>query len=87
MTTDPEAVVRAAIAGIAPEADLATLDPDEDMPDALDLDSMDFANLIVAIHNRTKVAIPETDYNKLFTLGGATAYLQDALTRAKRSDG
>ncbi len=81
------ALILELIGEIAPEADPASARDQDDLREVFDLDSMDFANLIVAIHNRTKVAIPETDYNKLFTLGGATAYLQDALTRAKRSDG
>jgi acyl carrier protein len=45
------------------------------MRTALDLDSMDFNNLIIAIHERTGRNIPEADYNKLFTLKGAIAYL------------
>ena len=40
---------------------------------------MDFANLVVAIHKRTGVNIPEFDYRKLFTLGGAIAYVEKAL--------
>ena len=55
----------------------------EDIREAFDLDSMDFVNLIVAIHNRIKVDIPEADYNKLFTLESAIVYLQDTLARAK----
>ena len=45
------------------------------MRSALDLNSMDFNNLIIAIHERTGRNIPEADYNKLFTLKGAIAYL------------
>ena len=63
------------IGGIAPEADLSTLGDDEDMREALDLDSMDFNNLIIALHKRTGIDVPESDYNKLFTMRGAVAYL------------
>ncbi len=62
--------------GIAPEADPASLAVDEDMREALDLDSMDFMNFVVAVHERTGVEIPEADYPKLRTLAGAIAYLQ-----------
>jgi len=48
---------------------------DDDIRETFDLDSMDFANLVVAIHKRTKIDIPEADYNKLFTLKSAVAYL------------
>jgi len=63
------------IGEIAPEADFSSLSDDEDMRTALDLDSMDFNNLIITIHERTGRNIPEADYNKLFTLKGAIAYL------------
>ena len=87
--TDAEirALILELICDIAPEADLASARDQDDIREIFDLDSMDFANLIVAIHDRTKIAIPETDYNKLFTLGSATAYLRDALTREKLRGG
>ncbi len=63
------------IGGIAPEADCATLAGDEDLREALDLDSMDFMNFVVALHERTGIDIPEADYPQLHTLDGAIAYL------------
>ena len=63
------------IGDIAPEADVSSLSDDEDMRDALDLDSMDFNNLIVALHKRTGIDVPESDYSKLFTLRGVMDYL------------
>jgi acyl carrier protein len=69
------ALLAALIGEIAPEADLASLGDDEDMREALDLDSMDFNNLIIALHKRTGINVPEADYNKLFTMRGAVAYL------------
>jgi len=59
----------------------------DDLREVFDLDSMDFANLVGAIHNRLKVNIPKADYNQLFTPGGAVVYLRDALARAKPSGG
>ena len=64
------------IAGIAPEADLSTVGDDEDLRDALDLDSMDFLNVLIALHERTGVTIPEADSGKLRTLRGIVAYLR-----------
>ncbi len=76
--TEPEArsLIAEIIAGIAPEADLATVGDSEDMRAALDLDSMDFMNFVVALHERTGADIPEADYPKLHTLAGAVAYLR-----------
>ncbi|GLI92578.1 acyl carrier protein [Methylocystis echinoides] len=67
------------ISDIAPEADPTSIADDEDIREAFDLDSMDFANLVVAIHKRTGVNIPELDHRKLFTLGGAIAHVEKAL--------
>jgi acyl carrier protein len=64
------------IAAIAPEADTAALPDRADMRRALDLDSIDFTNLIIAIHQRTGIDIPETDYHLLFTMAGAVNYLE-----------
>jgi len=60
---------------IAPEANPATLAGGADLREKLDLDSMDFMNLVVALHERTGVDIPEADYGELRTLNGAIAYL------------
>lgn len=69
------AAVLAALGEIAPEADLAAVDPATSFRDQLDLDSMDLLNLVIGIHGRTGVEIPEADYPKLASLEGAIAYL------------
>ena len=63
------------LAGIAPEADLAGVGDDEDLRAALDLDSMDFLNLVIGLSKGAGVDIPEKDYPRLFTLQGITSYL------------
>jgi acyl carrier protein len=63
-----------AISQIAPEADLATVSDDDDMREALDLDSMDFLNFVIALHKGSGIDIPETDYPKLFTMKGVLQY-------------
>ncbi|MCS6780969.1 MAG: acyl carrier protein [Geminicoccaceae bacterium] len=70
-----ERVVAEVLAGIAPEADLATVKGKEDLREALDLDSMDFLNLVIGLHERLGVDIPEADYPKLFTKDGLLDYL------------
>jgi len=63
------------LAGIAPEADLSTVKDDEDLRDALDLDSMDFLNFVIGLSQRSGVAIPEADTPRLRTMRGLVAYL------------
>jgi len=63
------------LAGIAPEADLATVTDSEDLREALDLDSMDFLNFAIALGEKTGIKIPEADMGHLRTLKGLLAYL------------
>jgi len=67
---------------IAPEADLASVDPGADLREAIDIDSMDFLTFITAIHHRLGVDIPELDYPKLVTLDGAVKYISAHLKAA-----
>jgi len=67
---------------IAPEVDPATVPPDKDLRAELDLDSMDFLNFTIALHERLGVDIPEADLPKLFTLDGGVAYLRGKLAKA-----
>ena len=76
---DIRKVLQEELGNIAPEIDLQKLDPSADLREALDIDSMDFLNFVTAIHHRLKVDIPELDYPKLLTLGGAVKYLQAKL--------
>ena len=73
--TDTRALVANVLAGIAPEADLASVGEHEDLREALDLDSMDYLNFIIGLSQGSGVNIPESDYPRLFTLAGLTAYL------------
>lgn len=70
-------IVMNAILEIAPEADFETLDPDDGLREQLDLDSMDFLNVVIALHETLGIDIPEADYPQLFTLTGAISYLQE----------
>ncbi len=63
------------LAGIAPEADLSSVGDQEDLREALDLDSMDFLNFIVGLSQRSGRSIPEADYPRLYSLRGLLAYL------------
>lgn len=65
---------------IAPEADLETLEPDVPFQEQLDLDSMDFLNLVTGLAEETGVEIPERDYPRMSTLGACIEYLRSAAT-------
>lgn len=73
--TEATAVLRAVLREVAPEVDLDQVGPDEDLTEGMDLDSIDFLNLVIGVHERTGLDIPERDYPKLATVRGWVAYL------------
>lgn len=70
----------AILKSIAPEIDEGELRVDRPLRDQVDLDSMDWLNFLVAVHEQLKVDIPESDYRKLVTLADLVAYLGAKLT-------
>jgi len=75
------AIVIRELSRVAPGTGAAELDPEADLRDALELDSMDFLNLVVALHKALGVEIPESDYPSIRTLRGCTEYLARARSR------
>ena len=77
-----EEIVLKTLGEIAPEADLQHVRRDRNLREQLDLDSMDFLNFIVGLHERLGIDIPETDYPRLATLEGCVGYLVSQKGRA-----
>lgn len=63
------------LSAIAPEFDPAQIVPDRPLRDQVDLDSFDFLNVIIRLHEVLGIDIPESDYGELATLDSATDYL------------
>lgn len=78
--TNARATVLDAIGQIAPEADLGALADDAAIQEAVDLDSLDFLDLVTAVSEATGVDVPERDYPEIATLGGFVRYLAARLT-------
>lgn len=80
VSTASAARIRAAIFSclrqIAPEADPATLAPDANIREALDIDSFDYLNFMIALNTELGVEIPEADYGLLGTLTDLMRYLE-----------
>jgi acyl carrier protein len=72
--------VLAALAGVAPEADAATLRDDVPLRTQVDIDSVDYLNFLIAVHEATGVDIPETDYAQIVTLAGLVDYVAARVT-------
>jgi acyl carrier protein len=75
VSTDVRSAVLAVLGRIAPEADLDALPDDADLREELDIDSIDFLNLMIGIHETLGIDVPEQDYAQCATLAGCVAYL------------
>jgi len=75
-------VVLEIIQDIDDEADFTNLDPSEALRDQLDLDSMDFLDIVMELRKRYQIQIPEADYPQLATLDSCVSYLMPRLKAA-----
>lgn len=73
-----EALVKKHLHRIAPEADLDALKQDDDLGSTLDIDSMDFYRVMVAISEDLDIEIPEEQYGELRTVQNIVAFLETA---------
>ncbi|PKO38955.1 MAG: phosphopantetheine-binding protein [Betaproteobacteria bacterium HGW-Betaproteobacteria-6] len=67
--------VLAIVKRLAPEVDPARIIADKPLRSQIDLDSMDWLNVLATIHEKLGVEIPESDYGKVQTLDSIVAYL------------
>jgi acyl carrier protein len=68
-------VVLDIIADIAPDEDLSNVKPDVRLRDQLQLDSMDFLDIVMELRKRHGIEVPEADYQQLASLDSSAAYL------------
>ena len=67
------------LAAIAPEIEPDDIAPDKPLREQIDIDSFDFLNVIIRLHERLGIDIPEADYARLETLDSTLAYLAQRL--------
>lgn len=77
--TDLRAAFLEDLTAIAPDLDAESIGDSDHLQDDLGLDSMDFLNLVSALHKRFDLPIPEADYPRLATPAKAIAYLAEML--------
>jgi len=87
---DPDAAairdaVRATIGAIAPDADVRHLRPDQPLRQQIDLDSMDWLNVVADLQDRLSLDVPDADIAQLQTLDSIVAYV--TARRAAKRDG
>jgi len=64
------------IVAIAPATDVEHIRPDQPLREQIDLDSMDWLNVVIALHDRFGVDIPQADYGRLATLDSSRPMLR-----------
>ena len=69
------AAVLAELHRIAPELEPGEVVPGKPLREQVDLDSMDWLNFLVALHERLKIDIPESDYRVLGSLDQIVEYI------------
>ena len=63
------------ISDIAPDEDLSSVKPEIRLRDQLQLDSMDFLDIVMELRKRHGIEVPEADYLQLASLDSCAAYL------------
>lgn len=60
---------------IAPDEDLSDLDDSKSFRDQMELDSMDFLDIVMELRKQYRVQIPEEDYPNLDSMDSTVTYL------------
>tara|TARA_R110002167_G_scaffold300728_1_gene505022 strand:+ start:423 stop:680 length:258 start_codon:yes stop_codon:yes gene_type:complete len=76
MTNDEiKQVVIDIIADVAPDEDVTNIKPDVRLRDQLELDSMDFLDIVMELRKRHNIEVPEAEYPELASLDSCATYL------------
>lgn len=75
-------VILGILGKIAPDDDLSDLDDEVPFRDQMELDSMDFLDIVMELRKMYRVQIPEEDYQNLVTMTSTVTYLTPLLKDA-----
>ncbi len=70
---------------ISPDEDLDSLNDETPFRDQLELDSMDFLDIVMELRKRHRVQIPEEDFGNLASMESTVTYLTPVLADASSS--
>ena len=70
---------------IAPDEDLSNLRDDVPFREQMELDSMDFLDIVMELRKQYRIQIAEEDYPRLTTMESTVNYLAPILNGAKAS--
>lgn len=61
---------------IAPDEDLSDLNDELSFREQIELDSMDFLDIVMELRKRHRIQIPEEDYGQLASMASTVSYLE-----------
>ncbi len=70
------------ITKICQDEDFGDIDPDIPLRDQVELDSVDFLEIIMELHTRYGIDVPEEDFMELTTLNRCVDYLGPLMEKA-----
>ncbi len=70
---------------IAPDEDLSQLEDEVPFREQLELDSMDFLDIVMELRKRHRIQIPEEDYGELASMGSTVRYLEPRMKDVQRT--
>jgi len=72
---DVEKIIKDIIEDIAPDEDLSNLKSEVPLREQLELDSMDFLDIVMELRKKHNIEVPELDYPRLSSLDSCAKYL------------
>jgi len=79
VTEEIRQVIIDILTNIVPDEDLSNIDDDVPFRDQIELDSMDFLDIVMELRKQYRVQVPEEDYENLTTMGSTVTYLTPLL--------
>ena len=72
-------VIISILKDIAPDEDVSSIEDDAILREQIDLDSMDFLDIVMELRKRFNIEVPESDYQELASMASCIRYLQPLL--------
>ena len=69
---------------IAPDEDLSQLKDDQSFREQMELDSMDFLDIVMELRKRHRIQIPEDDYVNLASMDSTVTFLEPLMKDIQR---
>jgi acyl carrier protein len=83
-TTDIKEEILDILRDIAPDEDLSQLDDAVAFREQMELDSMDFLDIVMELRKRHRIQIPEEEYPQLASMNSTVEYLEPRMNDIAR---